>query len=1336
MASLLKRFKNAVVDVFDANTEDDQKRRIAANQPRFYQDQQRQMAASRPVQQRQQAPPQPTFTVTPTAFLKEIPTATGKVGKGLVSALTSSYGRVGNAVGETLYSGIKGDQEQRNFQEGQKVIQSTLDKANQKLKDPTVTPQQRERWNSVRQSSSRDLDKLYAGRDTRLKEVIDRTDPVKGAAAIADVGLDLVTAGTLGGAKAGLKSGKLASKSLAKEAAEQASKSTARRIAEPAITSGISGGFNAVAQNGRNTRPLDIGVGVGIGATAGAALGGASALIPKRVQPKLQAQIPDTKLRPNEAATLSDLQDVLTGRVKNPQTQAAIIRDARTAAQRNGLDVTTGTPREIQDRINTALEQPQNTRRLFTPLKGNEIGAIGSDVRREINPRGVILSETKPKNGQKAAKVLRGPGQSSVDLIDSPRTLAGSQLNIASQPDVTARLAKMGREETPFIDQAPRFETKNVTSKQLDTQGRKEFQEAANKMLGARNAAQTRAAIIGQDLPKLNEQESLEAIRLLDQGGTSTNPRVQQLVENFRGTTDTLYKQYKGNNTFGKDVGYVEEYLPRIYKNPENGELVDRATFDSLILGTGRTKGREADLLREEALVSKDPRELMRRYVNQVERKQADLEFFRDMQSKGLIVEAGSRPQGLQIVDAPGMPEPRPFTDPSSGNVYQGNFYADPSVAKELNKLFSPNDAPKLLRGTQKISSGVQKLTMSGGLPMTPLNSFGTAQWLKQSLSGRPITATKSFFRSFSDKAQRTFERQNAETIVRMQRAGVPYSGTINAPDAFKTIGDDIAQASGAGKAGALIKGIWDKSVEDPTFKRLLPSLQLDTFKGVYQKQIAKGLSEEQASRVAADATRNAFGINPLVKDATRSKTVNAVNSTILFAPRFRESMVNFWLDNAKALGNPTNPAYRENLKFLGGATLLFGAMQAANYALNGHSTFQNENKYDRLNLSIPTGEGKSVAIPFLSSIATVPRMAINAGVNLATGNPKDAASEAKGLLSQTVRPIADLATNQKWNKKQIYNPKDGAGAKFADIAAYVGSGFSQPWIKAGVEAVRGESSGAPETIATAVEAPLRFREPFVEKGSGKEKLKSVKVTVDGKQKDFGSLNVDEMKTAAKNDSTARDAYEQYRNIKNVESANNVLYPADLDQGSINTLRDHDARTTKQQEEYLNNNKQAQLWLETAKYKRDVAEGKISDGAEKIKREQALARYKVGADYDKTARDLYGLNKTQLYGYLSTTPGGSDLANQILAYDDALVNAGIIAKNKLRDKYGNVTIKPKVASSGGRKGKKGKKTTFSTAGFKTAKIGRASTPKSVRVKQPKAKKTALKRYTPSKARLS
>lgn len=85
---------------------------------------------------------------------------------------------------------------------------------------------------------------------------------------------------------------------------------------------------------------------------------------------------------------------------------------------------------------------------------------------------------------------------------------------------------------------------------------------------------------------------------------------------------------------------------------------------------------------------------------------------------------------------------------------------------------------------------------------------------------------------------------------------------------------------------------------------------------------------------------------------------------------------------------------------------------------------------------------------------------------------------------------------------------------------------------------------------------------------------------------------------------------------------------------------------------------------------------------EKVKKREELKRLTVQKDYDEDTTMLHGMSKEDVWGFLSTYEDGKAAADKLLALDDALTAAGVQDKNKFRDKYGNVAIRPKEKSSG------------------------------------------------------
>lgn len=90
-------------------------------------------------------------------------------------------------------------------------------------------------------------------------------------------------------------------------------------------------------------------------------------------------------------------------------------------------------------------------------------------------------------------------------------------------------------------------------------------------------------------------------------------------------------------------------------------------------------------------------------------------------------------------------------------------------------------------------------------------------------------------------------------------------------------------------------------------------------------------------------------------------------------------------------------------------------------------------------------------------------------------------------------------------------------------------------------------------------------------------------------------------------------------------------------------------------------------------YEDKLAKGEYSRKS-KIEAQNKLRKLEVGKDFTKETRDLYGLGKNDLRNLIESSDDGDKVLNDVLAYGDALVNAGIISRNKFRDRYGNISL--------------------------------------------------------------
>lgn len=142
-----------------------------------------------------------------------------------------------------------------------------------------------------------------------------------------------------------------------------------------------------------------------------------------------------------------------------------------------------------------------------------------------------------------------------------------------------------------------------------------------------------------------------------------------------------------------------------------------------------------------------------------------------------------------------------------------------------------------------------------------------------------------------------------------------------------------------------------------------------------------------------------------------------------------------------------------------------------------------------------------------------------------------------------------------------------------------------------------------------------------------------------------------------------------------------------------------------------------------AKYDNDLANNKLSK-KDKITRLEAVQKAEVGSKFSKDVRDFYSLNKGDLADYLSTEEEGQDkqkLANDLLAYDKALKNAGLISKLKFGSGFAS-------SKGGGRKG--GRK------GASLSSVKLSGGPKSVNIKQGNAPAPGTKLRVPKGIRVA
>ena len=90
-------------------------------------------------------------------------------------------------------------------------------------------------------------------------------------------------------------------------------------------------------------------------------------------------------------------------------------------------------------------------------------------------------------------------------------------------------------------------------------------------------------------------------------------------------------------------------------------------------------------------------------------------------------------------------------------------------------------------------------------------------------------------------------------------------------------------------------------------------------------------------------------------------------------------------------------------------------------------------------------------------------------------------------------------------------------------------------------------------------------------------------------------------------------------------------------------------------------------------YEEKSAKGEYSRKS-RIEAQNKLRKLEVGKDFTKETRDLYGLGKDDFRNLIESSEDGNKVLDNVLAYGDALVKAGIISRNKFRDRSGNISL--------------------------------------------------------------
>lgn len=303
------------------------------------------------------------------------------------------------------------------------------------------------------------------------------------------------------------------------------------------------------------------------------------------------------------------------------------------------------------------------------------------------------------------------------------------------------------------------------------------------------------------------------------------------------------------------------------------------------------------------------------------------------------------------------------------------------------------------------------------------------------------------------------------------------------------TIAKSALMANGdeSGSLKRFIGDVYNKFEEftgDATFNGYLPLLQVNALESAYNRAIRLGLSEKDAIASAAKTTNRYFN------DGVSNKVVSDVLTTFLFAPRYRQTQVSRWLNDALApfrvlssvakSGGDVKKAIAENsIQLTHAVTNIL--------TLSGIAAFT-KSAYDKYPWEIK-GAGSSFALPLINKetgqITVIDPIGLQTSSlriggrlanNILEGDQKGISNEFVSLLSIVGQPLVRAIWNTDYTGQPIRDPDAPAGDQAISLLSYTAGEYGgHPFIKALGGYIKNGSSK--DALFQSLELPIRTKD-------------------------------------------------------------------------------------------------------------------------------------------------------------------------------------------------------------------------------------------------------------------
>ncbi len=409
----------------------------------------------------------------------------------LWEGLTSSYKRVGEGTAEVIGELTGENQKIRdNYAKMQQDQIEMVKLAGSKMKDETLSEEERERWKKLFEKTAKD-DTPFKEAQKYNKEQIEKTDPVKGAAAIGSIGLDIITGGTLKALTTVAKATNVASKT--NKAINAVNKVINPTGLKQGLISGATlgtayGALGTAEDKGSGVTAGDVVTGTATGAAFGGALGGAVGGI---------------------GAGFSKLRKAKTPEELSEATQE-IVQETK-AKQDAPLQLEAGyrDPTNIKADIQRVQNGEDESLFKYTDTTGKDVTSQVAEFDKEIAARRTAMRDLQ----QQAQGIDNNTGKADVPEGVDPSEFTGDSMGRANAAEAVTRLETEIQELT--AQQQSAFESLGGVQKTLDNDAAKtkfrqlqeELQTSVEYQENVRSAV-NREAVQDIDVKALNREEA------------------------------------------------------------------------------------------------------------------------------------------------------------------------------------------------------------------------------------------------------------------------------------------------------------------------------------------------------------------------------------------------------------------------------------------------------------------------------------------------------------------------------------------------------------------------------------------------------------------------------------------------------------------------------------------------------------------------------------------------------------------------------------------------------------------------------------------------------------